>query len=68
MDIKLLAKIGGARAFGLAATVGEEDERDVVDLEVGECLTGSGDWFGASQEDTVDVEGEGEVRCGIAGV
>jgi hypothetical protein len=38
-----------------AATVGKEDEGDVVVLEVGEGLRGAGDWAGGAEENTIDT-------------
>ena len=55
-DAETITQLGDAGFFVFAATVGEEDERDLVGLEVGEGFACSREGLGAADQDAVDAE------------
>ena len=59
-EVHALAYEGDVVAFGFAAAVGEEDKGDVEALKLGEGGGCSGEGGGGADEDTVDVECEGD--------
>ena len=68
-DAETIAQFGDARFFVFAATVGQEDEGDLVCLEVGEGFAGSREGLGAADQDAVDAGdfvSNGILRVGIA--
>lgn len=51
----MLAQVCHSLCFRLAATVGEEDERDAVGLKVTEGLRGARERLGAAEENAIDA-------------
>ena len=50
-----LAKLFHTLLFGLAATIGKEDERDTVSLEIGEGAMSAGERLRGAEEDAVNA-------------
>lgn len=50
-----LAKLFHTLLLRLAATIGKEDERNTVTLEIGEGAMGVGEGFRGAEEDSVDA-------------
>ena len=62
-DLKLGLEVCGSLCFGLAAAIGEEDERDLLILKVGESFMCTGYGVGGADEDTIDT-----VNCQYASI